>query len=107
MAYAEIDWHDFVIVETVDFPAHERSELPPPVTKEQLGVRMARIMRLEETAGQEPEPEPVPQKQPVQPPVPEPFKQPKVVEHDVGKDVKVIFENRNYSLSPTCLFRSF
>ena len=50
---------------------------------------MARIMRLEETAGQEPEPEPVPQKLPVQPTAPEPFKQPKVVEHDVGEDVMV------------------
>ena len=46
-------------------------------------------MRLEETAGQEPEPEPVPQKLPVQPAAPEPFKQPKVVEHDVGEDVMV------------------
>ena len=53
MAYAEIDWHDFVIVETVDFPAHERSDLPPPVTKEQLGVRLTRQKRLEEFGSEE------------------------------------------------------
>ena len=88
VAYAEIDWHDFVIVETVDFPLHERSDLPPPVTKEQLGVRMARIMRLEESGGATEEPE---QQPPAQQPTPVPAaapKAPKVVDHDLGQEVQ-------------------
>ena len=31
MAYAQIDWHDFVVVETVLFTdADEQADLPPP-----------------------------------------------------------------------------
>ena len=88
VAYAEIDWHDFVIVETVDFPVHERSELPPPITKEQLGVRMARITRLEEAGpADEPEPERQPEPQREVAHVP---KQPQVVERDLGREVQEI-----------------
>jgi splicing factor 3A subunit 1 len=36
---AQVDWHDFVVVETIDFPADEKVELsmlpPPPVTSVQ------------------------------------------------------------------------
>lgn len=36
-AYAAIDWHDFVVVETIKFTeADERANLPPPLSKAQL-----------------------------------------------------------------------
>ncbi|CAO3637828.1 unnamed protein product [Mucor hiemalis] len=37
LAYASIDWHDFVIVETVEFTdVDEQSELPPPMSLSEL-----------------------------------------------------------------------
>lgn len=37
VAYASIDWHDFVIVETVEFTdADEQAELPPPMSLSEL-----------------------------------------------------------------------
>lgn len=37
VAYASIDWHDFVVVETVEFTdADEQSELPPPMSLAEL-----------------------------------------------------------------------
>lgn len=37
VAYASIDWHDFVIVETVEFTdLDEQSELPPPMSLSEL-----------------------------------------------------------------------
>lgn len=39
MAYAQIDWHDFVVVETVDFQYGEIGHFPPPTTPDQVGVR--------------------------------------------------------------------
>lgn len=39
MAYAQIDWHDFVVVETVDFQYGEIGNFPPPTTPDQVGVR--------------------------------------------------------------------
>ncbi|CAO3611281.1 unnamed protein product [Mucor fragilis] len=37
LAYASIDWHDFVIVETVEFTdADEQAELPPPMSLSEL-----------------------------------------------------------------------
>lgn len=40
VAYAQIDWHDFVVVETVDFQPHEQGNFPPPTTPEELGARI-------------------------------------------------------------------
>ncbi|KAF3820818.1 hypothetical protein GH733_005363 [Mirounga leonina] len=50
VAYAQIDWHDFVVVETVDFQPNEQGLLtldhslpgnfPPPTTPEELGARI-------------------------------------------------------------------
>ncbi|KAF3851060.1 hypothetical protein F7725_012832, partial [Dissostichus mawsoni] len=56
VAYAQIDWHDFVVVETVDFQPNEQGNittiiiifkpvslimpLPPPTTPEELGARI-------------------------------------------------------------------
>uniref|UniRef100_A0A6J0U6T9 Splicing factor 3A subunit 1 isoform X1 n=1 Tax=Pogona vitticeps TaxID=103695 RepID=A0A6J0U6T9_9SAUR len=40
VAYAQIDWHDFVVVETVDFQPSEPGNFPPPTTPEELGARI-------------------------------------------------------------------
>ncbi|NXX51163.1 SF3A1 factor, partial [Tricholaema leucomelas] len=41
VAYAQIDWHDFVVVETVDFqPSEQGRNFPPPTTPEELGARI-------------------------------------------------------------------
>ncbi|XP_068594958.1 splicing factor 3A subunit 1 isoform X1 [Brachionichthys hirsutus] len=40
VAYAQIDWHDFVVVETVDFQPIEQGHFPPPTTPEELGARI-------------------------------------------------------------------
>ncbi|KAL2092153.1 hypothetical protein ACEWY4_011951 [Coilia grayii] len=40
VAYAQIDWHDFVVVETVDFQPSEQGNFPPPTTPEELGARL-------------------------------------------------------------------
>lgn len=50
--YAQIDWHDFVIVETVDYQPHEQGLFPPPTTPERVGSRILLQQRIEEQ-GQE------------------------------------------------------
>uniref|UniRef100_A0A7M5XIH6 SURP motif domain-containing protein n=1 Tax=Clytia hemisphaerica TaxID=252671 RepID=A0A7M5XIH6_9CNID len=47
IAFASIDWHDFVVVETVNFNEEETANLPPPVKKDQLGARMLQEERIE------------------------------------------------------------
>eukprot|EP00794_Sanderia_malayensis_P016898 gene16898-18604_t len=52
VAFASVDWHDFVVVETVNFREEEIANLPPPVTLEQLGARILaqeRFERMQET----------------------------------------------------------
>jgi len=39
VAYSQIDWHDFVVVETVDFQYGEIGNFPQPTTPDQVGVR--------------------------------------------------------------------
>ncbi|KAM7536623.1 hypothetical protein Aperf_G00000081736 [Anoplocephala perfoliata] len=39
LAYAQIDWHDFVVVETVDFQPNETGAFPMPITPEGVGAR--------------------------------------------------------------------
>jgi len=104
VAYAEIDWHDFVIVETVDFQSHERSDLPPPVTREQLGVRLTRQKRLEEFGAEEADRQQqlqmeeelaIAQKKAIQQ---QQARQPQVLERDLGD--KVVQEDRPKSLAP-------
>ncbi len=46
--YAQIDWHDFVIVENVDYQPHEQGLFPPPTTPEQVGSRILLQQRIEE-----------------------------------------------------------
>ncbi|XP_074593531.1 splicing factor 3a subunit 1 [Brevipalpus obovatus] len=52
MQYASIDWHDFVVVETVDYQPGEQGIFPPPTTPEQVGSRVLLQQRIEEQ-GQE------------------------------------------------------
>ncbi|KAF5399274.1 hypothetical protein PHET_06790 [Paragonimus heterotremus] len=40
VAYALIDWHDFVVVETVDFQPNETGNFPLPTTPDEVGARM-------------------------------------------------------------------
>jgi splicing factor 3A subunit 1 len=54
MAMLSIDWHDFAIVETIDFEDGEETGLPVPVTKKEI-IQMARAAAYE--AGQAPEEE--------------------------------------------------
>ena len=47
VAYAQIDWHDFVVVETVDFQQNEVGNFPPPTTPEDVGARTLVLERIE------------------------------------------------------------
>lgn len=48
VAYAQIDWHDFVVVETVDYQPFEMGNFPAPTTAEEVGARILIQERLEE-----------------------------------------------------------
>ena len=47
VAYAQVDWHDFVVVETVDYQAGEQGHFPPPTTPARVGARTLALERLE------------------------------------------------------------
>jgi splicing factor 3A subunit 1 len=47
VAYAQVDWHDFVVVETVDFQPNEMGALPPPTTPQEVGARIIAQERME------------------------------------------------------------
>ena len=41
VAFAEIDWHDYAIVQTIEFTAADlNSDLPPPMTVDEMASRM-------------------------------------------------------------------
>ncbi|KAK8657501.1 hypothetical protein V6N13_035733 [Hibiscus sabdariffa] len=44
---AMIDWHDFVVVETIDFADDEDEDLPPPMTIEEV-IRRSKVSTMEE-----------------------------------------------------------
>lgn len=48
IAYAQIDWHDFVVVETVDYQPNEAGNLPPPTTPDEVGARILAQERYEQ-----------------------------------------------------------
>lgn len=48
IAYAQIDWHDFVVVETVDYQSFEIGNFPPPTTPEEVGARLLIQERIED-----------------------------------------------------------
>ena len=47
VAYAQIDWHDFVVVETVDYQPNELGHFPTPTTPDEVGARVLMQERLE------------------------------------------------------------
>ncbi|XP_070565002.1 splicing factor 3A subunit 1-like [Ptychodera flava] len=47
VAYAQIEWHDFVVVETVDVQPNEPGNFPPPTTPERVGARILAEERYE------------------------------------------------------------
>lgn len=47
LLYSQIDWHDFVIVETIDYQPGEKAEYPP-TTADQVGTRLLIQQRYEE-----------------------------------------------------------
>uniref|UniRef100_A0A1B6EMQ9 Splicing factor 3A subunit 1 n=1 Tax=Cuerna arida TaxID=1464854 RepID=A0A1B6EMQ9_9HEMI len=48
VAYAQIDWHDFVVVETVDYLPGEVGNFPPPTTPDEVGARVLMQERIED-----------------------------------------------------------
>lgn len=48
VAYAQIDWHDFVVVETVDYQPFEVGNFPAPTTPTEVGARVLMQERIEE-----------------------------------------------------------
>lgn len=51
VAYAQIDWHDFVVVEVVDYQPFESGSFPPPTTPEEVGARVLMEERFQEDDG--------------------------------------------------------
>lgn len=51
VAYAQIDWHDFVVVETVDYQPYETGNFPSPTTPEEVGARVLMEERFMEDDG--------------------------------------------------------
>uniref|UniRef100_H2YW44 Splicing factor 3A subunit 1 n=1 Tax=Ciona savignyi TaxID=51511 RepID=H2YW44_CIOSA len=49
----QIDWHDFVVVETVDFHPEERGNFPRPVSIDELGTRLLQQERIEKYGEEE------------------------------------------------------
>jgi splicing factor 3A subunit 1 len=47
VAYAQVDWHDFVVVETVDYQPNEIGNFPPPTTPQDVGARIIALERIE------------------------------------------------------------
>lgn len=47
VAYAQIDWHDFVVVETVEYQPGEIGNFPPPTTPADVGARTLAQERFE------------------------------------------------------------
>ncbi|XP_022099514.1 splicing factor 3A subunit 1-like [Acanthaster planci] len=48
VAYAQVDWHGFVVVETVDFQPGEQGNFPPPLRPEEIGKRILAEKRYEQ-----------------------------------------------------------
>lgn len=48
ISYAQIDWHSFVVVETVDYQPWEVGNFPPPTNPTEVGARVL-IQRRAET----------------------------------------------------------
>ncbi|XP_046661348.1 splicing factor 3A subunit 1 isoform X3 [Homalodisca vitripennis] len=55
VAYAQIDWHDFVVVETVEYLVGDVGNFPPPTTPHLVGTRILMQERMEESENTEEE----------------------------------------------------
>jgi len=51
IAYAQVDWHNFVVVETVDYQPWEVGNFPPPTNPTEVGARILIQRRQEEGGG--------------------------------------------------------
>ena len=51
VSYAQVDWHNFVVVETVDYQPWEVGNFPPPTNPNEVGARVLIQRRQEETGG--------------------------------------------------------
>lgn len=49
ISYAQVDWHNFVVVETVDYQPWEIGNFPPPTNPTEVGARVLIQRRAEET----------------------------------------------------------
>lgn len=45
LAYQNIDWHDFTVVECIEYHPNEIGDFPPPLTAETLGERLLKEIR--------------------------------------------------------------
>ena len=50
VSYAQVDWHNFVVVETVDYQPWEVGNFPPPTNPSEVGARVL-IQRRQEEQG--------------------------------------------------------
>merc|ERR1719289_838790 len=57
VSYAQVDWHNFVVVETVDYQPWEVGNFPPPTNPSEVGARVL-IQRRQEEQGSAPQPVP-------------------------------------------------
>ena len=56
VSYAQVDWHNFVVVETVDYQPWEVGNFPPPTNPGEVGARVLIQRRQEETGVHQPPP---------------------------------------------------
>ncbi len=49
VSYAQIDWHAFVVVETVDYQPWEIGNFPPPTTPVEVGARVLMQRRADQS----------------------------------------------------------
>merc|ERR1719210_932951 len=47
VSYAQVDWHNFVVVETVDYQPWEVGNFPPPTNPTEVGARVLMQRRIE------------------------------------------------------------
>lgn len=58
VSYAQVDWHNFVVVETVDYQPWEVGNFPPPTNPSEVGARVLIQRRQEEQGNAAPQPVP-------------------------------------------------
>ena len=60
VSYAQIDWHNFVVVETVDYQPWELGNFPPPTNPTEVGARVLMQRRIETNPAPPPAAKPKP-----------------------------------------------